>query len=267
MAGVFISYRQDDTKPWAQLVRRRLADAFGDQIFLDKHSMQAGDWSAQIEKALRLSDVVIVMIGKLWLTITDGEGRRRIDLPQDVHKLEIVTALLSRGVTVIPILVDGAQMPRVEEVGPDLRPLLKCQARLLGDTEARIEADLQVLIRDILRVTRRRFFSKRAIIVVVAVIGALGTNAVARSDSALLAWVFLALGLGICLLAVQAYGEIVRKPYLSGRRLVVAVAILSALLVIGSAWRLGRHSCASSGCAMLSAQASACDNTSAMRCT
>jgi hypothetical protein len=259
MAGIFISYRQEDTKAWAQILQHHLANAFGKEIFLDKCSVHAGDWSAQIENALKRSDVFIVMIGKLWLTIKDAENTRRIDLPHDVHRMEIVTALRSRGVTVIPVLVDGARMPTSDELGPDLHPLLKCQVRLLGDIEARIQADVGALIRDILRVTRRRFFSKRAILAVFALAAALTVNAFLRNDSAVLATMFLALGAGLSILAVQAYGEIQRKPYLSGHRVVIALAILAALLVIGSAWRLGRQSCAKSVGAMYAPQGGRCN--------
>ena len=54
-----------------------------------------------------------MLIGKKWLTAQDKAGRRRIDLEDDWTRLEIARAL-DRNIRVIPVLVDGAEMPRAE---------------------------------------------------------------------------------------------------------------------------------------------------------
>jgi hypothetical protein len=56
--------------------------------------------------------VLLALIGSQWVTITDEEGKRRLDDPNDFVRLEIEAAL-QRGVLVIPILVRGAKMPRL----------------------------------------------------------------------------------------------------------------------------------------------------------
>ena len=72
MSGIFISYRQEDTKPWALLLRKELAEVFGDErVFLDKDTLHAGNWRAQIHEALNQCRVVLIVIGRHWLTITD----------------------------------------------------------------------------------------------------------------------------------------------------------------------------------------------------
>ena len=51
MGGIFISYRQADAKAWAIGLRDDLAKMFGDeQVFLDKDTLQAGNWRDYIHK-------------------------------------------------------------------------------------------------------------------------------------------------------------------------------------------------------------------------
>jgi hypothetical protein len=92
---------------------------------------------------------VLVVIGPRWLTITDEQSRPLIHLPEDVHRQEIALALSRADVTVIPVLVDEAALPRPEQLPPDIRGLPDQQARKIGDTQARRTADVAVLVRDI----------------------------------------------------------------------------------------------------------------------
>jgi hypothetical protein len=157
MAGIFISYRQADSKAWAIALGDELARTFGeDCIFLDRDALRAGNWREQIRRELRRCKVVLVVIGPRWLEITDEQSRPRIALANDVHRQEIALALMRPRLTVIPVLVDDAAMPRAEALPPDLRALAERQARRLGDTRARRMADLAVLIRDIEAVSHLR---------------------------------------------------------------------------------------------------------------
>jgi hypothetical protein len=64
----------------------------------------------------------MVVIGKQWLRTADAAGRRRLDNPKDIVRLEIATAL-KRGIAVVPLLVDDVDMPRAEELPRPLRGL------------------------------------------------------------------------------------------------------------------------------------------------
>jgi hypothetical protein len=154
MTGIFISYRQEDAKPWALLLRKELAEVFGDEsVFLDKDTLHAGNWRAQIHAALNQCRVVLVVIGRHWLTITDETGLRRLNHADDVHRQEIALALSRKEVTVIPVRVDGVAMPRAEDLPTDIRSLGEQQSRELSDTSGRRELDMQLLIEDIRRIT------------------------------------------------------------------------------------------------------------------
>jgi hypothetical protein len=154
MTGIFISYREDDAKPWALMLADDLVNVFGDEhVFLDKDTLHAGSWREQITQALNRSKVVLVVIGRKWMSITDDSGRCRLDSPTDVHRQEIASALSRNDVTVIPVRVDGAPLPRPEKLPEDIRLLTEQQSRELSDNSARREVDLRQLIGDIERVT------------------------------------------------------------------------------------------------------------------
>jgi hypothetical protein len=128
-ARIFISYRREETAYAAGWLFDRLADEFGGgQVFKDVDSIELGDdFSEVISNAVGSTDVLLALIGDQWLTITDERGTPRLNDPDDFVRLEIEAAL-ARGVRVIPILVDGARMPRDEELPPSLAPLARRQA-------------------------------------------------------------------------------------------------------------------------------------------
>lgn len=125
----FISYRREETAYPAGWLYDRLADRFGDsKIFKDIDSIELGDDFVEvITTAVGSCDVLLALIGNEWLTITDENGRRRLDDPGDFVRLEIEAAL-ARDVRVIPVLVDGAGMPRAEDLPASLAKLVRRQA-------------------------------------------------------------------------------------------------------------------------------------------
>ena len=80
-AGVFVSYRRDDTRHVAGRLAGDLADHFGtDSIFRDVESIDGGEeFPVRLEKALAQCAVMLVLIGHDWLAAKDAQGRRRLD--------------------------------------------------------------------------------------------------------------------------------------------------------------------------------------------
>jgi hypothetical protein len=79
--------------------------------------------------------VLLALIGHQWLAAAAG--------PEDFVRVEIESAL-TRGVQVIPVLVDGARMPAAAELPPSLALLAQRQPLSLG--AANPEADVSRLI-------------------------------------------------------------------------------------------------------------------------
>jgi hypothetical protein len=143
---VFISYRREETAYPAGWLYDRLADRYGGgQIFKDVDSIQLGDDFVEvITTAVGSCDVLLALVGDEWLTIADAHGRRRLDDPDDFVRLEIEAAL-TRNVRVIPILVDGASMPRADQLPASLAGLVRRQALELSP--ARFDFDTNRLLK------------------------------------------------------------------------------------------------------------------------
>lgn len=135
MPGIFVSYRRDD----AAHVTGRIADALAarvgrENVFVDVDSVAPGeDFVRKIETTIRGSDIFLAVIGANWLSASTAQGQRRIDLPGDFIRLEVGTALAA-GVRVIPVLVDGASMPRAEDLPEDIRQLVRHNAVFINHT-------------------------------------------------------------------------------------------------------------------------------------
>ena len=153
MEGVFISYRHSDGGGWAGRLNDHLALRFGDNvIWRDVNNLEAGKkFLPQILKQIKASDAVLVVIGPHWLK----DGRRRLQDPEDVLRVEIAHALKSRAV-VIPVRVGGASMPESREIPKPIRDLVALQGIELTDLDwARGMQLLFELLQDVVRGGRK----------------------------------------------------------------------------------------------------------------
>ena len=143
---IFISYRREETAYPAGWLYDRLISHFGrDQVFKDVDSIELGDdFPEVIASAVGSCDVLLALVGDRWLTITDQDGRRRLDSSDDFVRLEIEAAL-QRNVRLIPVLVDGATMPRADELPSSLARMTRRQALELSPS--RFEHDTNRLLR------------------------------------------------------------------------------------------------------------------------
>lgn len=149
--GIFISYRRADASGHAGRLFDRLAAHFGkDAVFMDVEGIEAGvDFVDVIGEAVGSCAVLLAVMGRNWLSSADEQGRRRLEDPQDFIRLEIGNAL-ARKVRVVPVLVEGAQMPAAEQLPEELRPLTRRQALELRDN--RWDSDVESLIAVIERI-------------------------------------------------------------------------------------------------------------------
>ncbi len=127
--GIFISYRRQETAYPAGWLFDRLVRHYGEgHVFKDVDSIELGDDFVEVvTEAVSSCVVLLALIGDEWVTIADEHGQRRLDRTDDFVRIE-VEAALTRDVRVIPILVDGAAMPKVEELPPSLARLVRRQA-------------------------------------------------------------------------------------------------------------------------------------------
>jgi len=122
---VFISYRRIDSQGVVGRIYARLRDELGERaIFRDVTDIPYGEiFMAVIGEALGECQVLLAVIGPRWLTVTEeSDGSRRLGNSRDPVRFEIESALNS-GIRVIPVLVEGARMPRAEELPLEIRSL------------------------------------------------------------------------------------------------------------------------------------------------
>ncbi len=141
--GIFVCYRRE--RDWA--LAGRLADTlsarFGaDRVFIDVDRVRIGNWRAQVDKALDASAVLIVVISPSWLE----ELKKREGLKDQV--VYEITEALRRGKQLLPVAVERAKAPDVEELPNEIRALADQQAYELG-TDRMWRPTLETLLDDL----------------------------------------------------------------------------------------------------------------------
>src|SRR5262249_55774267 len=128
MRHIYISYRRRDSAAIAGRIYDRLEMVFGrDMLFRDRIAVAGGanfeSFINQFRSAITQSDVMIAIIGREWLN--------RLNDPYDFVRVELEIAL-ERDIRVIPVLVDGAAMPRESELPTRLSELANRNAIRIG---------------------------------------------------------------------------------------------------------------------------------------
>lgn len=146
MAGIFISYRRDDSAAQARAVWERLCRELGrDHVFMDVDGIDPGDdFTEVIDRQLEGCQVMLVMIGAKWHSVTDAHGRLRLHHRHDFVRYEVETALRRR-IKLVPVLIDNTPPPLEEHLPVELHPLLRRQGLEL-DFRRHTEAALNRLV-------------------------------------------------------------------------------------------------------------------------
>jgi hypothetical protein len=144
--AIVISYLRKDTPGGVARLRESLVPQFGrENVFLDIDTLRPGvNWRKTIPETIAGADVFLPVIGHHWLDATDDRGRRRLDLPNDVLRFEVATALKA-GIPIIPVQLHGAPMPDAEELPDDIAELTDFMSIRIEDDDW--ESDVGKLLR------------------------------------------------------------------------------------------------------------------------
>jgi hypothetical protein len=123
---LFISYRRSDSNEVVGRIYDRLVRDLGaESVFKDVDNIPLGvDFVDYLDEQVKQSTALLAIIGPAWLTVTDDQGRRRIDDPNDFVRIEVASAL-RQGIPVVPVLVRGAAMPSALDLPDDLQKLAR----------------------------------------------------------------------------------------------------------------------------------------------
>jgi O-acetyl-ADP-ribose deacetylase (regulator of RNase III) len=149
---VFISYRRDDSQDVVGRIYDKLVAAFSpEQVIRDIDSLIIGrPFPEALNDAVSQSEIVLVIIGKNWLTASDSDGVRRLDDAGDFVRMEIERALAA-GKHVVPVLVSNASMPLAKDLPESIRSLVN-QHGIQVRPDPDFHGDMDRLIRQLKRV-------------------------------------------------------------------------------------------------------------------
>jgi len=135
---ILVNYRRGDSIGIPGRLHDRLARTFGQKnLFMD---------DSILNSQVAVCGVVLVVIGPNWLDAKDETGKRLLDNLDDSVVIEI-TAALSRDIRVIPVLVDGTQMPKANELPDPIKPLVRRTAVEMRNDQ--FDRDAEALIEEI----------------------------------------------------------------------------------------------------------------------
>lgn len=137
---VFISYRREDSAAYAGRIYDAMVARFGESnVFMDVEMAPGVDFVEQIDTVVSSCAALIVVIGPSWATIEGDDGVPRLHEPTDFVRQEVTAACQRSDVTVIPALVNKAQMPRTEQLPDGMQPLARRNALELSDVRWRYD--------------------------------------------------------------------------------------------------------------------------------
>jgi hypothetical protein len=139
MNRIFISYRREDSQPYAGRLSDLLTMHLGENVvFMDVDGISPGeDFVQTISEQLSACSVFLPVIGPHWLHVRRGL-RRRLFTANDFVRLEILAAL-KRPIQVIPVLVGGATMPPAGSLPKSIIALAERNAMEVTDNRFRTD--------------------------------------------------------------------------------------------------------------------------------
>ena len=139
---IFISYRREDSAGQSGRIFDRLVQQFGkSHVYRDIDTITAGeDFVEAVREKINQSDILLALIGPKWLTAADEEGRWRLADENDLVRIEIATAL-ERNMRVIPVLLQGAAIPKVKDLPGELARLAQRNAVEIRDTNFDLDTE------------------------------------------------------------------------------------------------------------------------------
>jgi serine/threonine protein kinase len=146
---VFVCYRTEDSADVAGRITDHLVMRLGpESVFKDVDTIPLGaNFRTYLENVVNCCVVQLVIIGRSWLDVRDENGESRLNDSADWVRIEIEAAL-ARDIPIIPLLVQGASMPKEKQLPPSLRELAYIQgAAVRRDPD--FKADIERLMRSL----------------------------------------------------------------------------------------------------------------------
>jgi|GEM_PF-2321992 len=133
MPQIYVIYRPEDSRKRSREIIENLKKQYG------KTNVLSPDFDGyvdvyQIERDVQKSHYLLVIIGNYWGEMVDENGQNLLKSVYDPVHMAIATAISAHRRT-IPILVDGASMPRSARLPRELRPITILEAIKIGKND------------------------------------------------------------------------------------------------------------------------------------
>lgn len=178
--NIFISYRRGADSNAAGRLYDRLERHFkSKRLFFDIDAIPFGaDFAAHIDQQVAKCDVMLVVIGPSWV-----EAIPRLSSEDDFVRIEIEAALRRDTIPVVPVLVDGAELPDKNDLPANMADLVGRNAFELGHNSFAQSVDKHLVpsLKSQLKTKKTKFGLSRLIllcaIAILVIAGAWYTNA------------------------------------------------------------------------------------------
>lgn len=150
--NIFINYRREDSNWISLAIYNKLLDSYdSNSVFKDFNTIEPGnDFVVAIETALNNCSVLLIIIAKDWLKITNDTGQLKMHSPNDFVRIEIEKAREKQKI-IIPVLVDNISMPNPNELPDSIQFVTRLQAFELSTK--RFDNDIERLVNVIDKLT------------------------------------------------------------------------------------------------------------------
>jgi TIR domain len=130
MSRVFISYRRSDSGRYAARLYKKLTQILGrNEVFLDVGEIAPAErFPAQIGNALRDCDLLVLIIGRTWLSMKNKMRSQKLSDHKDWVRQEITLAQQYK-IPILPLLIGGATPLVKKQLPRPLTFLAEIQAR------------------------------------------------------------------------------------------------------------------------------------------
>ncbi|MDF0666891.1 MAG: toll/interleukin-1 receptor domain-containing protein [Nitrospira sp.] len=132
---IFVNYRRENAQGRGGRLADNLRLFLGDRnVFFDQDDIPPGvDFVAESLRAVADSCLLLAVIGKDWAFAKDDFGSHRLTNPADLVRRELETAI-EHNLPIIPVLIDGAAMPREDQLPTELQGVARRNAMEIRDT-------------------------------------------------------------------------------------------------------------------------------------
>jgi len=160
---IFVAYRREDTGDIARQIYERLNRDLGDSDVaadVDKVANRTINRLVLAQDIVESFDAMLVIIGQQWVGLNklSGSGKpQTVFNPKDPVRIQVEAGLKRPDMLIIPVLVNGAQMPPAHELPPSMQKIAALTPYRLDWTPEQGEQALDPHVRKLIKLVRTHF--------------------------------------------------------------------------------------------------------------